>query len=49
MDSIPKLTPEKQHAAIENAFDGIAILDENGIYYYMNKAHAILFGYDSAE
>ena len=49
MNSIPKLTPEKQHAAIENAFDGIAILDENGIYYYMNKAHAILFGYDSAE
>lgn len=49
MNSIPKLTPEKQHAAIENAFDGIAILDENGTYYYMNKAHAILFGYDSAE
>ena len=49
MNSIPTLTPEKQHAAIENAFDGIAILDENGTYYYMNKAHAILFGYDSAE
>jgi PAS domain S-box-containing protein len=49
MNSIPKLTPEKQHAAIENAFDGIAILDENGTYYYMNKAHAMLFGYDSAE
>lgn len=49
MNSIPKLTPEKQHAAIENAFDGIAILDENGMYYYMNKAHAMLFGYDSAE
>ena len=49
MNSIPKLTPEKQHAAIENAFDGIAILDENGTYYYMNKAHAMLFGYDSAD
>jgi PAS domain S-box-containing protein len=49
MNSIPKLTPEKQHTAIENAFDGIAILDEHGTYYYMNKAHAMLFGYDSAE
>lgn len=49
MNSVPTLTPEKQHTAIENAFDGIAILDENGIYYYMNKAHATLFKYDSAD
>jgi PAS domain S-box-containing protein len=48
MQNIPKLTPEKQYTAIENAFDGIAILDENGIYYYMNKAHATLFSYESA-
>lgn len=49
MQHIPTLTPEKQYTAIENAFDGIAILDENGIYSYMNKAHAILFAYESAD
>ena len=49
MYAIPELTAEKQYTAIENAFDGIAILDESGIYYYMNKAHANLFGYDSAD
>jgi PAS domain S-box-containing protein len=35
--------------AIENAFDGIALLDKSGNYMYMNKAHADLFGYDSAD
>ncbi|MFN5422431.1 MAG: response regulator [bacterium] len=41
------MTENKQLAAIENAFDGIALLDEKGIYQYMNVAHANLFGYDS--
>jgi PAS domain S-box-containing protein len=41
------MTSNKQLAAIENAFDGIALLDENGIYQFMNKAHAHIFGYDS--
>jgi PAS domain S-box-containing protein len=43
------MTSNKQLAAIENAFDGIALLDENGIYQFMNKAHAHLFGYDSVD
>ena len=43
------MTYNKQLAAIEYAFDGIALLDENGIYQFMNKAHAHLFGYDSVD
>ena len=43
------MTSNKQLAAIQNAFDGIALLDENGIYQFMNKAHAQLFGYDSVD
>ncbi|MEN9950343.1 MAG: hypothetical protein RLY85_1095, partial [Bacteroidota bacterium] len=48
MNMNPILTPEKQFTAIENAFDGIALLDSQGIYFYMNKAHAQLFGYEEA-
>lgn len=43
------LITEKQLIAIENAFDGIALLDNTGSYIYMNKSHAELFGYDSAD
>lgn len=39
------LTQEKQLLALENAFDGIALLDKEGQYIYMNKSHAQLFGY----
>jgi PAS domain S-box-containing protein len=39
------LLPEKQLLALENAFDGIALLDKEGQYIYMNKSHAQLFGY----
>lgn len=39
------LTPEKQLLALENAFDGIALLNKEGQYIYMNKSHAQLFGY----
>jgi rsbT co-antagonist protein RsbR len=42
-------TPEtlrQQLIAIESALDGIAILDQNGVYTYMNRAHAQVHGYD---
>ncbi|MBW4495357.1 MAG: PAS domain-containing protein [Oscillatoria princeps RMCB-10] len=35
-------------AAVETAMDGIAILNQNCEYIYLNKAHVQLFGYDSA-
>ena len=35
--------------AIENAFDGIALLNNSGNYYYLNDAHCKLFGYESAD
>jgi PAS domain S-box-containing protein len=38
---------DKQLIAIENAFDGIAVLNANGEYVYMNNSHAQLFGYKS--
>jgi PAS domain S-box-containing protein len=40
---------EKFQLAIDHAFDGIALLNDKGDYYYMNKAHCKLFGYDSAD
>lgn len=39
---------KQQLAAIEASIDGIAILDRNGQYTYVNQAHATLLGYDSA-
>ena len=36
-----------QQTAIEKAMDGMALLDANGVYYYMNLSHARIFGYDS--
>lgn len=38
---------DKQLIAIENAFDGIAVLNANGEYVYMNNSHAQIFGYAS--
>ena len=35
--------------AMEVASDGMALLDEEGTYTYMNQAHAEIFGYDSPE
>ncbi len=40
---------ERRSLAIEAATDGIAILDKNGEYVYMNQAHAQTYGYDSPE
>ena len=39
----------KIQLAIENAFDGIALMNDAGNYYYLNEAHCKLFGYESAE
>jgi PAS domain S-box-containing protein len=35
-------------AAVETAMDGIAILNQDSEYIYLNRAHVQLFGYDSA-
>ncbi|MFB6099528.1 MAG: PAS domain S-box protein, partial [Salinibacter sp.] len=40
---------ERMAEAIEVASDGVALLDEKGIYTYMNQSHAEIFGYDSPE
>jgi PAS domain S-box-containing protein len=39
----------KQNEAISNAPDGIALLDAEGKYYYMNHAHEVIFGYEKDE
>ena len=40
---------ETRSAAIEAASDGIALLDGDGQYTYVNQAHAGIYGYDSPE
>jgi PAS domain S-box-containing protein len=40
-------TSEKQLIALENAFDGIALLNPAGEFIYLNKSHARLFGYQN--
>ena len=43
-------TQIKQQAnAIQASMDGIAILDPNQTYIYLNQAHASIYGYDSVE
>jgi PAS domain S-box-containing protein len=37
---------QKQSTAIGSAMEGIAILDSEGRYLYMNQAHATVHGYD---
>lgn len=47
-----KATPDhRQHqlTAIEASLDGIAFIDERGVYIYMNQAHADVHGYDRAD
>ncbi|MGE0130840.1 MAG: PAS domain S-box protein [Blastocatellales bacterium] len=39
----------KQLAAMEAAPDGIAILNQDEVYTYMNEAHAKIYGYDRPE
>ncbi|MBU5614749.1 PAS domain S-box protein [Geomonas azotofigens] len=38
---------KKQSAAIEASMDGIALLDADGKYLYLNRAHATIYGYPS--
>ena len=40
---------EQTMAAMENSIDGIAILDGDGRYVFLNQAHAMIYGYDSTE
>jgi PAS domain S-box-containing protein len=35
--------------ATDNASDGIALCDKDGVYYYMNQKHAEIFKYDNPE
>lgn len=39
---------QRQLMAVEAAMDGIAIINSNGEYLYLNKAYINLFGYSSA-
>ncbi|CAN5711801.1 hypothetical protein BH24ACT21_BH24ACT21_06970 [soil metagenome] len=40
---------QRQLAAMNNSIDGIAILDQNGEYVYVNEAHARIYGYEDRE
>jgi PAS domain S-box-containing protein len=40
---------KRQLAAVEAASDGIAILNQQGEYIYLNQAHVQIFGYDNAQ
>ena len=36
----------QQSTVMRASMDGVAILDEDGSYLYMNAAHAEIFGYE---
>lgn len=38
---------KRRTLAIESAIEGVAILNEGGVYTYLNSAHARILGYDS--
>ncbi|MCE5207356.1 MAG: PAS domain S-box protein [Chloroflexi bacterium] len=38
---------KKQTDAMDSAIDGMAILNEDGKYVYLNKAHAKIYGYEN--
>jgi diguanylate cyclase (GGDEF)-like protein/PAS domain S-box-containing protein len=40
---------QRQSAAIESSIDGMAILDRQGTYTYVNEAQARIYGYDEPE
>lgn len=47
-----RLTHRKQkmqEVAIENTMDGVALLDKDGHYYYLNDAHIKLFSYEAED
>lgn len=35
----------KMKSAVESSMDGIALLDNTGVYYYVNEVHLSMFGY----
>jgi two-component system cell cycle sensor histidine kinase/response regulator CckA len=39
----------RQAAFMKAAMDGMAILDERGVYAYVNDAHARIYGYENAD
>ncbi len=39
----------QRSAAMATSIDGVAILDENGAYTYVNDAHVAIYGYDDPE
>jgi two-component system cell cycle sensor histidine kinase/response regulator CckA len=39
----------QQAASMEASMDGMAILDERGLYIYVNESHAKIYGYDAKE
>lgn len=43
------LEAERARQAVSASMDGIAILDENGVYEVVNQAHANVYGYDGPE
>lgn len=47
-DSRKKILQLKE-CAIESTSDGIALLDAEGKYYYLNEAHVTQFGYETSE
>ncbi len=40
---------KRRSKAMDTATDGIAILDSDGMYRYVNQAHADIYGYDSPD
>ncbi len=40
---------ERMKLAIDCSMDGIALLDPEGKYYYLNQVHVNMFGYESAD
>lgn len=40
---------ERRSRAMESAIDGMAIVDEDGEYIYVNETHASVYGYDDRE
>lgn len=42
-------TINKQLTAIKSSMDGIAIINQNGEYEYLNNAFASMYGYDSSD
>ena len=39
----------QQSTAIENSIDGVAVLDEEGTFVYLNEAHVAVYGHDVRE